>query len=188
MRYSAHRVAPGPKARRPVNVSAPVTALARQGAAHPALTLTVRERVGVLDRERMATSATATFLKGGLLPSLLARVPEIVVHRSEKQVVGSHARGVVALVADDHSTGNGPVFEREGVAVGTDGLPGREAELSVPCLGNKTLPLPATVTLEHLAPEPLRRIGTHVLSRHTTNLTHNSTVGQCHVWEEVGAA
>jgi len=185
MRHSTGGMAPGSKARGAIDVPAPMTTLARQGAAHAALPLAIGKRVGILGRERVSAPTAPTFLECGLLTPFLARVAEVVVHSPKEKVVGPNTGGVVAPVAYDQAVGNGAIGQLERIPVGANRLVVRERKLPIPALGDKPGPRPAPRRHRNVLPEAFRRVGARIVSWHGSMIAQIAIGGKL---QEVGAA
>lgn len=124
--------------------------------AHPALPLPIGERVSVLWRESVPASAGAALLVLRFLATFPARIRQVLGGSAEEQVVGPHARRVVAAVADVQAIGNIAVAELPRSAMGAHRRPVVPREHAVAAWGSLALPLPTTIAHTHATHEALQ--------------------------------
>jgi hypothetical protein len=115
-------------------------------------------RVCVGRCERMSVTAHGVLADIANLiahPTLVGAVAHVVGLCSKEQVVGSYARGVVALVADRQAASNGAVrkFPRDTMHLRVAGVSNADVPISV--LAQVASPYPARFSLDNPAPQSL---------------------------------
>lgn len=93
-------------------------------------------------------------LSAGERAALQSHVRHVVSVGAEKQVIGAHALGVVAIVADEQPVRDGSVCQEPREAVRAP-VAASEMGCTVPLRGELPLPDPTMIALFDLRPEPL---------------------------------
>lgn len=128
----------------------------RDFVAHPALPLPIGKRVSVLWRESVPATTGTALLVLRLLAAFPARVRQVLCGGAKKQVVGPHARGIVAAMADEQAIGNIAVAELPRRTVGARRRRVVPREHAVAGSGSLALPLPTAIAHQHATHEALQ--------------------------------